>query len=326
MQPLPSQTSLCHFRALLKLFNNKGIVISKMVYNNISHEATMLSLLRLLYLNDMSHSCFDTATFLTALFVDDYHLSYKLDSVDLINQFPKHKTPEEFDQLFKPMTFTRINDITHDFSIIYISDNEIYLIDYYYETGRENFFRVKKYNYMEIHTLILAALFSVEEGPQAYKTLFDFKNDSYIDLYMDMDTGERHSMKGVRFWSFKIKTLPTIEKLIRLWDISSDMYIKQYNEELQSVDYNTFKILWSTRLSDEEKAYVPEELWYDNTYNGYGYLFSDTLLTPMTKQIEDYNNLLSQGCTFSADEILKLMNNAKKHILNKYREYVTDMC
>lgn len=309
------------FEKLLKLLEDYGVEIGKMIYTS-SHENNMYHLLGYLYLDDKKiYSCFNTGAFITALFVDDYMLDYDSDGGKIIQQFPCYKTAVDFDRLFKPGTFTRIIVNSHDFSVVYLNDDEIYMIDYYSETERDKFFRVKKFKYNEIYMLILTALFSEDRGPYAYKMLFDFKNNSYMSDYIDKETDSIRAMPGVEFYVFKLTTLPTIEKIEILWDISEKMFVRQYTENLKKVNNNTFKILWFIETSEKQKKVLPRDMWYDESVTGYGYLFNATDDSKIKENLQTYNSLLLEKYKFSVNEIVTYMRYNKHNILAAYNDY-----
>ncbi len=244
------------FCALLLYLKKYGTFASKLTFTDIEHP--MNDIYSLLYFYDvLNYSCTLAGPFLTALFTEEYKFSETVDSTDILNRFPSYKSfkGSTFEDLLKfmvPMTFIRFFPLDHDCSLIYISDDEIYLADFYMEPERKNVFNVKKFKSAdEAKSCLHDAFYSIEKGPQAYKNLFGFTNDSYLDsFYTVSGIPEQQS---VVFYPFKIKKLPTFEKLKSLWAISRQFFINRYIHDWELVDKNIEKMMTRRQLNLQEE-------------------------------------------------------------------------
>ncbi len=157
---------------LLSLLGNKGLECSILVRTD--EEA-------LYYTNifnlKKSYSCFFASQFITYLF-----LNIELED-NLLNDLSNNNKFNEFDKCFSNMKMSWFHigheNGSHECNLIYISSNEIYLIDYYSETNRKKTFRVIKFKTEELSKNILnEALFN--NNSDMYNILFGFKNKEKI--------------------------------------------------------------------------------------------------------------------------------------------------
>jgi len=201
---------LTNFHILLKFLSYNGIRASKLNYaiNTSSNEVC-----ELIYTDKdsldkfLSHSCFHMSRFIRRLF-----------SISNIKQ--NYKGFNTFKENFKDGKIFTFSTFSHNFNIIKISRFEIYLIDYYSETQRPNLFRIIKFkSQSQALEIIKEALFT--HNLDAYKNLFDFKNNSCD--YFNRDEWENYTNFEIDDFDYTAD----IYKLIEMWKDSEKDFLKE---------------------------------------------------------------------------------------------------
>lgn len=224
------------FQALIKLLANHGIEAAKLT--KTTNECIFYTHDYLKNKEMREYSCIDTAPFITMLFVGLNPDTQE----EVVNKIPYIETFP--DEAFEPMTvtwFSLDNELgAHECNLIYISDDEIYFIDYYMETNRDKLFRVVKFNDKKSSMeLIKFALY--EQDEQAFDELFDFQNTAEKNRY--------NVNASCRIW--KIDKLPTIKNLLYL--LYSSLPI--LSEDLKRIRNNIIK---NGRSSEWETTFLQD--------------------------------------------------------------------
>ncbi len=210
------------FNILLKFLSNYGIESAKLVKTTSDCVLNVHELFK--KRNISTYSCIDASPFITALFIQDFHVRTDI-------QFEQLEEHKKYDKLMKKsftdmhLTWFHITDIlgAHECNLIYISSDEIYFIDYYMETGRQKLFRIIKFNSeSEAKKMIQQALFNGND--KMYDLLFDFQ-------YQVQEEGEPREV-STKCHIFKIDQLPTFTRLQELWEQSRTILIKDFENEI----------------------------------------------------------------------------------------------
>jgi hypothetical protein len=257
-----------NFNTLMKLLSKHGLECSKLV--KTSDECVMST--HGLFHGDVSnYSCIDAAPFVTLLFTEELDVKSSIH----FEQLKKYKLYDDLrNKSFQNMHITWFhidNDLgAHECNLIYISSKEIYFIDYYMETERDQLFRVIKFKDRdEAISLIQKALY--EQDEQTFDDLFDFQPTADKNRY-NVSTGSH---------IFKIKELPKFSRLQSIWkesepilekdlegqkkvakriDFKRDFWDK-FEEEVENYD---FKVQYSLYTQKLEKIY---EEYYNQLKN-----------------------------------------------------------
>ncbi len=237
------------FNALLKLLVTNGIECSKLVN---TFEGCVEDVSGFLSKKDVGHSCIPTAAFITALFVQDLNaqtaiLEQQIEDTEI---YPLHE--KLMDESFENMKLTLFhigNELgIHECNLIVISQEEIYLIDYYKETKRDSPFRIIKFKSMKLcKKLIKEALF--ENNKKMYDLLFEVQPS---DENEGIDENVTTTCN-----IFDIQSLPNFKRLETLWD------------ESLAILEGEFKTLKKKNKLDFNKRYNQERTKLESKYMDY---------------------------------------------------------
>jgi len=248
-----------NFQILLKFLQNYGVESGHLV--NTTDECVLGTHDSMIYKDNINYSCINMSRFIAALFTNKFNV----DSLDDFDNIDAKFYDKLMKKSFTDMNFTWFhidNEIgVHECSLIYISEDEIYFIDYYMETQRKNFFRIIKFkNKKQAKYLIQEALFNQNE--EAFDILFDFQ-----------ESVQSHYNVTTNCNIFKMTKLPTFKKLQKLWEISLPILEKKMNfhrENAKTIDFNR-ELYWDkfeeTNDYDFETQFTETVADLTNKYN-----------------------------------------------------------
>ena len=247
---------MSEFHNFLKFLGDNGTMCSKMTRTKQVSVRDLLEFFTNGHLSDVcyGHSCFNVGPFITALFSEEYKIPNKslthVRDDDFYYRGNTLETYREFLTNFRDMKLFWFHLTSHECNLIRISKDEIYFIDYYMETERPKLFRIVKFTTMtECLTIIKKVMFDKDE--ETYKNLFDFKNDTYKNTYE----------YGVSFEVYDILRLPTMNKLINMWNHSLPLYLRDIKDIKEKLpNYNLIDV----ELSDYKGYENFERLFYEN--------------------------------------------------------------
>jgi hypothetical protein len=224
------QKDFYKFHVLLNFLSINGTIASKLTR---TIDTSIRDCLDLLFKGDkISHTCFAAGPFVLLLFGGITKNIAANPGRDLMN--PRNfsiieeitvdnrildkmgKAWESFLGSFQPMTVTEFSLPDHETVLAYINEYEIYLIDFFMESNRDQWFRVKKFK--DVHDAL----------DQIYNVMFAQSRRSYMKLFgfQKGATCYQESYKGyLTFQMCEIIELPTLDKLILLWNRSLDLFL-----------------------------------------------------------------------------------------------------
>ncbi len=233
-------SSRIKFHALIKLLSKHGLECAKLTKTTTHCVQNTHDLFHGNHLKN--YSCIDAGPFISFLFIDELDVRE-----DIFDQLPKYETYYGLkENTFQDMTMTwfHIDNAlgAHECNLIFISSDEIYFIDYYMETNRDQLFRVIKFdNEHQARSLIKNALYDKNE--EAFDILFDFQESS---------DSNRYKVK-TDCHIFNITKLPTLNNLMKLWILSEPILDKDFLETIENAKIMTFNLnYWHKFLKESD--------------------------------------------------------------------------
>lgn len=249
-------TSRIEFDILMKMLADHGLEIFKMIrYEN----SASLDAYCTIDSDRESGTCFLAAPFIIYLFNGNQISDININELEEGSFIEAEKLDNNS---FKPMKITWFKITDHEFDLIYINMDEIYLIDYYQETGRNKLFRIIKFKNVKLtKELLTKALF--DNNYQAYKQLFDIQDDN------DFVSGDHENFDvQVLYKIYNIPQLPTYSNLRSLFLESLPLFEQDKEEAIEILKKRKDRTL-KKLLNFKSEEYMERVKKFDKIYKNY---------------------------------------------------------